>query len=940
MQVGTGLPAVVAVVATTGGPEEIAPALEGLAAQEYGNLTVVVLDASAEQATTEKIAELLPGAFVREVFSAPSFGAVCNTVLGTVEGATFLLFCHDDTQLEPGAVHALVTEAFRANAGIVGAKLVRAEDPERLDEMGYGVDAFGFTVPLIEAGELDQSQHDASRDVFMVSTAAMLVRADLFGDLGGFTPAMTPAGEALDLCWRARVAGASVAVMPAAVARHARDSSLADSSADDRRKEVRDQARVVLTTYGPGHLLRVAPLAALLSVADLVTSTCFGHVGRSLDIIRAWGWNLLHLPSALSRRRKVQASRRVPDGDIRAAQIRGSGRIVTSYRNLRAATSRRIPDAIAAARDLPSTLQHESVLAGAVLAVILAAVFAIGSRGLLTHGVPVLRDFLPVGPPGALLREWWGGWRQEGFVVNGAAPGVLAVLGVGHFALLGGGGPARTLVLLAGLPLGALGAWRCGRDILSPRARLAATMAYVVVAVPYDAIASGRWVALVSYGVAPWILAHLARASGVAPFASSRPFHEGVVTGLIVAIAATVSAVGFVITLGMAVLIGALLALSGDVAGARRVARSGGIAIGVGFLCSLPTSLDLLARSDRWSVLWGPNDSRRPHLDELLRLSVGGDGDTLLWAAVPVVAVLVMVVGRGWRFRWGAISWSVAIAAWGAALLSYRCWPDGVRPGSGVLLAPAAAALAFAVGLGVESFHADVRGGAFGWRQAAASVVALVAAVAVVPFLQAAIDGRWGLVDGDVVAAVATLEEADDSNYRTLWLGDSDVLPMRSVPLEEGLAFAVTRGVRPGLGSVHPPRRSRAADALADTVRSALSGGQSRLGSQLVDHGVRYVVVVSSLSAGSLSDSSPMLDATRSTLAQQLDLHSLDVAPGVDVYRVADGRVTDPALGRTRRAPGSRIALNVIQLIALVAAIRAAKGRAHARSTPDAEVQR
>ena len=38
------------------------------------------------------------------------------------------------------------------------------------------------TFPVADHGEIDQSQHDAVRDVFGVSDACMLVRADLLGD--------------------------------------------------------------------------------------------------------------------------------------------------------------------------------------------------------------------------------------------------------------------------------------------------------------------------------------------------------------------------------------------------------------------------------------------------------------------------------------------------------------------------------------------------------------------------------------------------------------------------------------------------------------------------------------------------------------------------------------------------------------------------------------
>ena len=47
-------------------------------------------------------------------------------------------------------------------------------------------------------------QHDSVRDVFYVTSAAMLVRADLLAALGGFDPATFPGAEDLNLCWRAQ----------------------------------------------------------------------------------------------------------------------------------------------------------------------------------------------------------------------------------------------------------------------------------------------------------------------------------------------------------------------------------------------------------------------------------------------------------------------------------------------------------------------------------------------------------------------------------------------------------------------------------------------------------------------------------------------------------------------------------------------------------------
>ena len=54
------------------------------------------------------------------------------------------------------------------------------DDPTRLLQVGLSADKGGVTIGPVERGELDQEQHDAIRDVFLVPTACVLVRADLF----------------------------------------------------------------------------------------------------------------------------------------------------------------------------------------------------------------------------------------------------------------------------------------------------------------------------------------------------------------------------------------------------------------------------------------------------------------------------------------------------------------------------------------------------------------------------------------------------------------------------------------------------------------------------------------------------------------------------------------------------------------------------------------
>ncbi|HXQ75609.1 MAG TPA: glycosyltransferase family 2 protein [Acidimicrobiales bacterium] len=213
-------PAVVAVIVTCDPGPWFIETLRAFASQEYPELSVLVLDAGSAEDPTALVAAELPGAFVRLLGVNRGFGASANEALTMVEGASHFLFCHDDVAPAPDAVHQLVEESYRSNAGVVAPKLVSWDDPERLLHVGMAVDKGGAVVDRVEPGEVDHGQHDAVRDVFLAPGGCTLVRADLFAELGGFDPDIFAMGEDLDLCWRAQIAGARVLVAPLARVRH------------------------------------------------------------------------------------------------------------------------------------------------------------------------------------------------------------------------------------------------------------------------------------------------------------------------------------------------------------------------------------------------------------------------------------------------------------------------------------------------------------------------------------------------------------------------------------------------------------------------------------------------------------------------------------------------------------------------------------------------
>ena len=316
-------------------------ALTSLAAQDYPRYAVSVLlgerDASATEVDSAVAAETedgsaveaqvraaLPDADIRRVDSGLGYGETANEMLADLNPPAFYLFCHDDVVLASDALRLMVEEAIRSNASVAGPKIVDWDRPDVLLEVGLDVDKLGHAVSRIEEGELDQEQHDAVSDVFVVSGAVQLIRADLFHAMGGFDAAMSVTGEDVDFCWRSHVAGDRVMVVPAAVVRH-RSNAIEErrGESDVERLRERHRVRTLLSVYGFGHSVRVLPQALLYSLLRIVGALLAGQFALARNAVGAWTWNLRKPGSLFRRRRVLRQARKVSDSEIRRLQVGG-----------------------------------------------------------------------------------------------------------------------------------------------------------------------------------------------------------------------------------------------------------------------------------------------------------------------------------------------------------------------------------------------------------------------------------------------------------------------------------------------------------------------------------------------------------------------------------------------------------------------------------------
>ncbi len=911
-------PAVVAVMVTKDPGEWFDSALAALASQDYEDLSILIIDAASAEDPTPRVAAVAPDAFVRRLTTDPGWAVAANEALGMVQGAAYLLFCHDDVAAAPDAVRLLVEEAYRSNAGVIGPKLVDWDEHGRIISAGLTIDKTGVIAPLVDAGELDQEQHDAVRDVFAVDGAFLLIRADLAVSLGGWDPKLWPHGEDIDLCWRAQIAGARVLIAPAARASHRvatsgghRSGLVAADVAPDRRDmarhrdairaaEVRHRVRMVLTNYTPTHLLRVIPQLLIVQLGELVYALLAGRRRVAASIVGAWADVVRNLSSIRAARRRVAAIRQFPDSEVRRLQARGFARITRFVRGQLHGEDRARAFAESSAglvRELAGSRIALAAWAGLFL------VLVVGLRNVLFGDLPSVGQFAPSPSVGGLFRQFFSGWRLTGLGAESPAPPALAFLAVAGSVFLGAVGSAQKVLVLGMIPLGLFGAYRLARSIDVPRAGLFGLVAYAVLPLPYAALARGRWDGLIAYAVAPFLFAQMRRgAEGMGTRAAEpadgrhrEPFlfewRSALGAGIALAVASAFAPGLLAMTIVLAVGVALGSVLTGERGDARRALSVGAVAVGIALLLLAPWSITMLHPEGLVHTLFGPGlaVSRGLSLGEALRLETGRLGGAPFGWAILVAAALPLVIGKGWRFSWAVRCWAVIVVDAVFVVAIGRGWLGLPVPSADLFLAPAAIALAWLIALGFVAFRIDLSEFRFGVPQAAAAAASVAFAVASLPLLAAAGTGHFGLASSTLGSQLAYIDSsAPKGDFRVLWVGDPETLPVDAWPIAPGLAFGTSRNGVGSLADRWAPPRAGSSRALGDAIKIALNGRTTRLGHLLGPMAVRYVVVPRRV--GPKADGRVVMSPSRDVagaLAEQVDFRQLDDTSDLAVFENA-----------------------------------------------------
>lgn len=866
--------------------------LQALAAQTYPQLQTLFLVVGATDGNgngtiddpTELIHSVLPQAVVRHIEGNPGYGLVANEVARLVEGeGGFFCLLHDDVALEPEAIERLIEETYRSNAGLVGPKLVEWDNPTILQSVGLNVDRIGEIEPLIGENEKDQEQHDSVRDVFALSSACLLIRSDLFRELGGFNRQIGFFGEDLDLCWRAHLSGARVLIVPSAKARH-RNSI--DSRADALKRtsaQARNRVRTVVSLSGGLQLPFVILQMLVASVAQIVAGIFGGGFTAALASLRASLAVFVDLPYIVRRRSEVRPLRLVSANEIHDLQVSGSARLSAFIRR----RSRRIQQASLAQKDRKDAVKHQRFVTNVFIAI--GAFVLLGSRSFVLHGVSHVGEFLPLRSatesPRALITSFLNGWTQGGFGSAGSNPSGYVLTALAGVIAFGKVGALQTALIVGSVFAGAFGMWKVPAGYFSPRARAIGMAMYVAVPLPYVAIAKGRLTDLLVYAALPWVLRLFVRAESGLRGAKQTQLLAASVLLISVVFAFVPTFLAIIVWVAIAWIIGGFIS---------RVSVRHAVAIGRVILAMVVGALVLNAPwvsqfvNANWMDQFVGNQAaltQRVGLVQLARF----DGGLLRFGVIALclyIPVFVsVVVTRSTTFIWATRSLSLVVLT-GMLLVAIDANVLNIAtPSFGQLAAIVACGLALGSGALASFVFDDELTMAYRWWKPVVSIAVIASCIGGLPAVSMAIGGSWGQSKTAIADLYTQMQpNPPEGDYNIVYVGRSNVLPIAAMQVTDTVAFAVSDD-----GELTLRDRWVKPNDLNGNVEKALHAIISREtvrgGRLLAPLAVRYVVVPQ-IDGGesTISNPLPLPEGLLTSLSTQLDFRRVYLASDLVIY--------------------------------------------------------
>ncbi len=218
--------------------------LPGLIASMEGNSAeVIVADSASTDGSMDMLSDKFPSVRQIRLDSNYGFTGGYNRAFEAVrsfpdaEDLEYFVLINSDIEVTPGWLSPLVGWMdSHPGCAACAPKLHSWQDRESFEYAGAAgglLDRFGYPFcrgRVLKRLEKDEGQYDTPAEVFWATGACLMVRVKDFAAMGGLDDRFFAHMEEIDLCWRLKLEGKGIWVVPQSVVYHVGGGTLSNDS--------------------------------------------------------------------------------------------------------------------------------------------------------------------------------------------------------------------------------------------------------------------------------------------------------------------------------------------------------------------------------------------------------------------------------------------------------------------------------------------------------------------------------------------------------------------------------------------------------------------------------------------------------------------------------------------------------------------------------------
>ena len=304
-------PKVSVIVPYHNGFETLNSCLQSVFDSDYPDKEVIVVDDASTDSGAERAKAIFKELMVVTNERNLGYGGSCNAGAAKSQGE-YLVFLNSDTEVMPTWLSHLIRVSIEHDAQVATPRILFTGDKDLINAAGGSCDILG--VGWNRGNGFKEKGQFLDPEYVFYGSACLLVRRDVWFEMGGFDESYFMYFEDVDFCWRCKLGGYETLYIPSSVIYHQWRETTKDPYFI-ASLVFRNHLRTILKNYSVTSLCMVLPVYFLLKVVELAYFSIKSKKMANI-VVSGLMWNLRNLNTLSSARSMAQDKRRVRDSRI------------------------------------------------------------------------------------------------------------------------------------------------------------------------------------------------------------------------------------------------------------------------------------------------------------------------------------------------------------------------------------------------------------------------------------------------------------------------------------------------------------------------------------------------------------------------------------------------------------------------------------------------